>query len=391
MRAVVLPDDQIIKFLNDNFINTWIPNSELGRIRSLREPIAKRREREGETFDTTHPLAQAIIKGWKTGSKAGSPVDCFVISPEFELMGKQQVNEIGNDCRRRGLSDKEYYLTFLKEALAGKEPGLGNIVLTPQHLSQTVSDLFRTPTTSHPIYTVVVIDVSAFENGGMLTIDVEVGREDGEGEFYLLDGDTEISTEEKIPKDDALTWTWRHPGDTGQITHDFERGQLFKLGVIGYSDEEKACVNAFHAKISVVENPDENAPSTGLKVMLDKEQPSQQVLDIFRAPGEGYQDYAAIHIDTTAFGNGGTLTIDIQVGGAKAAGSFDLFDGDTQLPTKGIPEALASAWGIEPGKAGIIRHHFECGEVFQLGATGDWHSKKGSINAFQAKITVEEK
>ena len=251
MRAGVLSYDPIINFLNDNLINTWVPNSELGRIRSLREPIDKRREREGKAFDTTHPLAQAIIKGWKTGSKAGSPVDCFVISPAFELMGKQQVNEIGNDCRRAGLSEKDYYLTFLKEALAGNVPGLGNIVLTPQHFSQTVSDLFHTSISDYPIYTVIVIDVSAFENGGMLTIDVEVGREDGEGEFYLLDGNTELPTEEKIPKDDILTWIWRHPGETGQITHHFDQGQLFKLGVIGYSDEVEAYVNAFHAKISV--------------------------------------------------------------------------------------------------------------------------------------------
>ena len=69
----MLSNRQIIEFLNDNFINTWVPNCELGRIHSLREPIAKRREREGQTFDTTHPLAQAIINGWKTGAKKAHP------------------------------------------------------------------------------------------------------------------------------------------------------------------------------------------------------------------------------------------------------------------------------------------------------------------------------
>ena len=406
MRAGVLSYDPIINFLNDNFINTWVPNSELGRIRSLREPIDKRREREGKAFDTTHPLAQAIIKGWKTGSKAGSPVDCFVISPTFELMGKQQVNEIGNDCRRAGLSEKDYYLTFLKEALAGNVPGLGNIVLTPQHFSQTVSDLFHTPITDYPIYTVIVIDVSAFENGGMLTIDVEVGREDGEGEFYLLDGNTELPTEEKIPKDDILTWIWRHPCETGQITHHFDQGQLFKLGVIGYSDEAEAYVNAFHAKISVEEYPqvesvkkedpesDENIPEmplSELSLVLDKAQPSQEILDAFRAPGSGYQDYTVINIDTTAFEGSGTLIIDIRVGGADISGSFDLFDGDAELPTEGYPDdALNSTWGIGSGKSGKIRHRFTRGSVFKFGATGDWYGEKGRINAFQAKISVVE-
>ena len=83
MRAGVLSKDEIIEFLNERFISTWVPNSELGRIRSLRKPIAKRREREAKTFDTTHPLAQAIIKGWKAGAKKRSPVDCFFFCDGF--------------------------------------------------------------------------------------------------------------------------------------------------------------------------------------------------------------------------------------------------------------------------------------------------------------------
>ena len=79
MRAGVLSKDAIVEFLNEHFINTWVPNSELGRVRRLREPIAKKREREGDPFDTTHPLAQAIIKGQKAGSKKGSPVDSYII------------------------------------------------------------------------------------------------------------------------------------------------------------------------------------------------------------------------------------------------------------------------------------------------------------------------
>lgn len=237
--------------MNDNFINTWIPNAELGCIRSLREPIAERRERESKTFDTTHPLAQAIIKGWKTGSKKGSPVDCFVISPTFELMGRQLVNDLGEDSRNRGLQSDAYYLSFLKEALNGKQPGLGNLILTSKHPSQKVLDTFSTPIGDHQHYTVVVIDVGAFENGGTLIIEIEVGRGDGDGTFYLLNGDKTLPTKEGILKDDILAWAWSASGETGQITHRFDQGQLFKLGVTGYSDEEETCVNAFQAKVSV--------------------------------------------------------------------------------------------------------------------------------------------
>ena len=251
MRAGVLSKDEIIEFLNKNFINTWVPNSELGRIRSLREPIAKRREREGKTFDTTHSLAQAIIKGWKTGAKKGSPVDCFVISPDFELMGRQLVNDLREDSESSGLQTDTPYLTFLKESLEGKEPGLGNIVLTCQNPSQTVLDIFRTPTDGLQNYTIVVIDARTFENGGMLTIDIEIGREDSDGTFYLLKGNTEFPTEGGVLYEDVLAAVWNESGETGQITYRFDQGQFFKLGAIGYSYEEEESVNAFHAKISV--------------------------------------------------------------------------------------------------------------------------------------------
>ena len=249
----MLSKDEVIEFLNENFINTWVPNCELGRIPGLREPIAKRREREGKTFDTSHPLAQAIIKGGKTGSKKGSPVDCFVISPEFELMGRLLVNDLGKDSERSGLWKHEYYLAFLKAALEGKQPGLGNIVLTPEQSSQSVLDIFRTPTVgNHQDWTVVTIDATAFENGGTLTIDFEIGREEGEAAFYLFDGDKELSTEEESLKD-KITWEWGEPGDTRQITHTFDRGQFFKLGVTGHWARDEPCINAFRAKISVEE------------------------------------------------------------------------------------------------------------------------------------------
>ena len=102
------------------------------------------------------------------------------------------------------------------------------------------------------------------------------------------------------------------------------------------------------------------------------------------------QDYTVINIDTTAFENGGVLKIAITLGHAEASGSFDLFAGDSELPTEGAPQnALASSYGIRPDGNGIIKYGFDRGQVFKLGATGDWFSKKGSVNAFWAKISVE--
>ena len=173
-------------------------------------------------------------------------------------MGRQLVNDLGKDSRNRGLQSDAYYLTFLKEALTGKQPGLGNLIFTEEHPSQQVLDTFSTPIGDHQDYTVVVIDAKAFENGGTLTIDIEVGRGEGDGTFYLLNGDKKLSIKEGIFKDDILAWAWSASGETGQITHRFDQGQLFKLGVTGYSDEEAACVNAFLAKISVEVDQREN-------------------------------------------------------------------------------------------------------------------------------------
>ena len=397
MRTGVLSDERIIKFLNDNFINTWVSNSELGRIPSLRAPIAKRREREGKTFDTNHTLAQAIIRGWSKYS----PVDCMVITHQFELLGVIDYNVFLSNLG--GLRHTEAYLRFLKGSLEGKRPGLGDVILTAQQPSQEVVDTFRMVTPGE--YTVFALDATAFEEGGMLTIDIQIGRDTADGMFYLFQDDSNSPKRKKVLDrgksdvvvSDALAKVQcLYAGDTNQIRYPFDHGQRFKLCAIG--DEDGWCgeggVNAFHARISVEEYSPKSqiesfTASTPLSVVLDGAQPSQEILDIFRAPGNGYQDYTVINIDTTAFADGGTLNIDIRVGSEEAAGSFDLFNSDTELPTEGIPEALVSAWVIKSGKSGTISHHFEQGEVFRLGATGDWSSEKGSINAFSAKISVE--
>ena len=70
-------------------------------------------------------------------------------------------------------------------------------------------------------------------------------------------------------------------------------------------------------------------------------------------PGQGLQDYTVVEIDTTAFKEGGVLTITISVGDAESAGSFDLYDGETELPTEGSPRgALTSAWDVPRQHAG---------------------------------------
>ena len=141
-------------------------NAELGRTGSLQDPIAKRRKREGKTFNTNHALARAIMKGWVKGS----PVDCFVISHDFDLMGSVDFNEFLDNLQRPE-DEPVAYMQFLKDSLEGKRPGLGDIILTSEQPSQEVVDTFHTPKMAHQNYTEVGIDATAFENGGTLTIE----------------------------------------------------------------------------------------------------------------------------------------------------------------------------------------------------------------------------
>ena len=412
MRAGVLANERVITFLNENFINIWVSNVELERTPNKQAFMAKRCKNKSKTFNRTHALAQVIMKGWKKGS----PVDCFVISHEFEPMGSVDYNEFPENLGEFD-DDTEAYLFFLKASMEGKRPGLGDLILTREQPSQEVVDTFRTPIVAHQDYTVVFINTTAFEDGGTLTIDIKVGRDNGIGIFHLLDGDKKLPTE-KVPEGiDPEKWNSQEsdeyekaldaltkirgifPGEVGRITYQFNQGQRFKLCATGDQWNEIGDINAFHAKIQVESLEDRptglskdtsQAPLSEVSVALNDEKCEQEVMLNFRAPGKGYQDYTIVNIDTTAYEDGGTLNIKLQVGNADASGSFDLFDSDTELPTEGIPEeALVSAWVIKPGKSGKMSYRFEQGTVFKLGATGDWSSKKGNINAFSAKISVE--
>lgn len=102
MRAVALSDKQNIKFLNESFINTWVLNTDMKRLRDT------------QGMDAIPPLARTIIQG----RKQYSPADCLIISPELELLGRQPVNELASKNASKN------YRIFLVKALAGKHPGL---------------------------------------------------------------------------------------------------------------------------------------------------------------------------------------------------------------------------------------------------------------------------
>lgn len=239
-------------------------NVALGRTPRKRAYLVQRIQQGFKGVDTTHPLAQAIISGWEIHS----PIDCLVISPELKLMGRQDANQLRGDSTDRGLSEAKGYRLFLSEALEGKRPGLGRIVLTRVCSSAEVMDTFQTPMVPHQDYTVLEIDTTAFEDGGTLTLDIGVGRGKAEGIFCLFDGDKDLPTE-KAPEGvlasvwdsqqgeaymealGALVIEWFYPTETGKITYRFDKGKLFRLCATGSGHSVKGSRNAFSVKISV--------------------------------------------------------------------------------------------------------------------------------------------
>ena len=124
-------------------------------------------------------------------------------------------------------------------------------------------------------------------------------------------------------------------------------------------------------------------------VVLNDEKSLQEILSVFQTPTEGYQDYNVFEIDTTAFKNGGTLTVNIWIGSDEASGAFILFANNSEFSTDGMPKTiLASASGVPRGKSGKITYRFEASTILKLGATGSAFSGEGKVNSFLARISI---
>ena len=239
MRAVALSDNRNIELLNKNFINTWVLNTDMERLR------------DSKALDEMSPLTRIIIQGWKRFS----PVDCLIISPKLELMGRQPVNEL--PPRNKA----EAYRLFLVGTLEGKHPGVGEdtpmplsnsrwVVLDRIQPSAEVLDTFQTTDTDSQDYTIVRIDTTAFENGGTLTINIQVGRATSVGSFDLFADGTELPAQGS--PQDALAQAWGiQSGETGTLTYQFDKGQVFQLRATGGWVDEKGSINAFRARIFV--------------------------------------------------------------------------------------------------------------------------------------------
>ena len=174
-------------------------------------------------------------------------VDILALTPEAEVIMHQP------EMALIGRNKAPSYLTLLRRSVEAFE---GKPLHRPISLGerQEVSGTFRAPGDGYQDYTPVEIDATAFENGGVLHIEVQVGDDGAEGTCALFDADTELPTEGT--PDDALAGRRAiPPGEKGHVFHRFKQGQCFRLGVTGSWENEKGSTNTFRARIAIVPNP----------------------------------------------------------------------------------------------------------------------------------------
>lgn len=235
MRAGPLSDSAVIKTLNEKFVNTWV------FLRELPELISGAK---GEAVS----LVAKKMKHHYTDS-----VDILVLTPDAEVIMHQP--EMALPYRNQA----QAYLSVLQhtvDAFEGRRIRVGqgskldgNPISLGTELME-VLQVFRASDTDMPNYTIVEIDTTPFERGGILHIEIQVGTGEAAGTFELFDADAEIPTEGDT--DEALEGAWDiPPGGIGHIFHDFGRGRRFKLIATG-SDNQANCTNAFLARVSVV-------------------------------------------------------------------------------------------------------------------------------------------
>ncbi len=124
------------------------------------------------------------------------------------------------------------------------------ITLNDAEPTRDVLNILRTPDAEYQDYTVVEIDATTFKDGGILTVDLWMGRAEAAGAFILFESDSELATN-GMPKAIRTAASGIVPGKSGKLTYHFDKGRRFKLGATGNSFSGKGKVNSFLAKISI--------------------------------------------------------------------------------------------------------------------------------------------
>ena len=231
MRAGPLSYLEVIESLNEKFVNTWV------LLRELPELI-------GGVKGEVASLVAKKLQHHYTDS-----VDILVLTSEAEVLAHQPDRAL--PYRNRA----QHYLTLLQRSLEVFEGELlSKLEAKPISLGRKLKEvlhIFHASGTEIPDYTPIEIDLTPFEHGGILHIEIQVGGGEATGSFGLYNADTELSNKCSPDDNEALAGSFVPPGGTGHIFHGFKQGRHFKLAATSF-DTKEGSTNAFIARISVV-------------------------------------------------------------------------------------------------------------------------------------------
>jgi hypothetical protein len=119
-------------------------------------------------------------------------------------------------------------------------------------------------------------------------------------------------------------------------------------------------------------------------VRLTPSEPEGTVLDLVVVASSGSHEMRFFALDASAFDGPVELSVEVRLGTADAAGTFELCAAYPDMPEMMSPvETLAR---LEPGKVGTLSHAFERGALFGLVVKGAEGETEGATNAFLATV-----
>jgi hypothetical protein len=140
---------------------------------------------------------------------------------------------------------------------------------------------------------------------------------------------------------------------------------------------------------SVAASTDDLPPNAPLAT-LTKVSPTMDGRGRITAPGRGAHNYNVFYVDTRAFPQGGELDVMVQVDqNSTLSGSFELYPKGTAFTQAGAStHPLTGKYDVAPGSIVHLLYRFNAGQIFALGAEGNWFSPKGTTGNMIFRASV---
>jgi hypothetical protein len=241
----------VLALLRQEFVNCWVLAKDLDAIAA----------RDGTADVTT--LCQRIQENY------AYPVDSVLVGADLRVLGHVNAHDVGDDPR---VTASAQYVQFLRDGLGAagrrvpatvadggaapeKRRAAPRVVVKPEQPGASLLDVVRCRGFGQSSLAYHELDVSAFVDGGVLEVEVRVGREAMAVTFELCAA-VELPAEDPVTKKPLVTMeavqsaTVASDG-TGKLVHTFGKGDRLGLMVKPGAGGSEGDANAFFVTVKV--------------------------------------------------------------------------------------------------------------------------------------------